>query len=106
LRCAPAPATAIVGVVITGPALDLTICLLARTSLVGILLFLLPPVGEFPPGWQVGLAFFGWIAWCYWRGLLGQDQLSLATVESIPSLWLSLKWTNLLVVASGIAARV
>lgn len=89
---------------VSGSALDLTICLLARSGLAGVLLFLVPPIGELPPRWQIGLAFLAWIGWCYWRGLFGRNRLLIATVESVPSLWLSLKWTNLLVFAAGIAA--
>ena len=88
---------------ISGPALDLAICLAARTGVVGAFLFVLPPTGELPLGWQVGLTFLGWIIWCYWRGLFGRERVSLATVEAIPSLWLSLKWTQLLVITAGLA---
>ena len=75
------------------PAIDYAIALLARSGLAGTVLFLLPPVGKLP-AWQIGAAFLFWVAWCYRRGALGRRNLTVAALESIPSLWLSLLWTQ------------
>jgi hypothetical protein len=80
---------------------DYAICLLARASLVGIVRFLLPPTGERPPYWQIGLAFLGLVAWCYQRGLLGRRAIFAAAIEAVPMLWLSLLWTQLFVNGSA-----
>ncbi len=87
----------------TNPALAFAICLLARSGLAGVVLFVLPPFAEHPPDWQIGLAFVAWIGWCYRRGLLGSQRLPVAAIESVPALWLSLKWTQLLVFATQVA---
>jgi len=73
--------------------------LLLTTSLAGLTLFILPPMGEMPPDWQIALAFLVWIAWCYRYGLVSRRRVGLAAVEALPSLWLSLGWAQLLVLA-------
>jgi hypothetical protein len=78
-------------------AVDHAIALLARTSIAGITLFLLPPTGETPPGWQIGAALPVWVAWSYWRGVLARRDLTAAIIEAIPSLWLSVMWAQLFV---------
>ena len=83
-------------------AVDFALSLLGRTSIAGMILFVLPPVGVFPYLWQAGLAFLVWVGRCYWRGLMGRGQLGLALVESALSLWLSLKWTTVFVIAGDI----
>jgi hypothetical protein len=81
--------------------LPLAGCLLARTGVAGVMLFMLPPIGEFPPPWQIEMAFLAWIAWCYSFGLFGRSRIFLAAAESAVSLWLSLKWTRLLILAAS-----
>jgi hypothetical protein len=78
-------------------SIDLAIRLLGRTGLGGVLLFIMPPIGEFPVAWQIQVAFLAAIAWCYWNGLFGRSRMWLATVEAAISLWMSLKWTRFLV---------
>ncbi|HEX3861333.1 MAG TPA: hypothetical protein VHY35_06525 [Stellaceae bacterium] len=86
-----------------GRTSNLAVCLLARSGLGGALLFMLPPFGEFPPSWQIQLAFAAWVGWCYWHGLLGRTRLPLVVIESAVSLWLSLKWARLFVLAGSLA---
>jgi len=52
---------------------------------------------------KVGIAFLAWIGWCYRSGLVGTEPLSVAAFELIPSLWLPLRWTQLLVLAARVA---
>jgi hypothetical protein len=84
-------------------AVSLTICLIARTGAAGIFLFMLPPFGEFPPGWQIQGAFLAGTVWCYWQGLFGRSRMLLASIEAAISLWMSLKWTRIFVLLSGMA---
>ncbi len=64
-----------------GFVVSFAVCLLARTGLGGGVLFLLPPFGEFPPAWQIQLAFAIWLGCCYWHGLFGSARLSLVAAE-------------------------
>jgi hypothetical protein len=67
------------------------------TSLVGLVLFAAPPFAKMPYDWEVFLAFFAWVAWCYRYGLLSRRRLGLAAAEAVPSVGLSVAWTWLLV---------
>ncbi|HVU44436.1 MAG TPA: hypothetical protein VHD86_25590, partial [Xanthobacteraceae bacterium] len=83
-------------------AVDFALSLLGRTSIAGMILFILPPAGAFPYPWQAGLAFLAWAGWHYWRGFMGRRLFGIALFESIVSLWMSLKWTAVFVAAGGI----
>jgi hypothetical protein len=85
-------------------AINLAICLIVRTGAGGLVLFIVPPFGEIPPAWQIQAAFLAAIAWCYWDGLFGRSRMLLASVEAGVSLWMSLKWTKILILLSNMAA--
>jgi hypothetical protein len=88
------------------PGIDRTLknawVLLRRSLIVGLLLFILPPTGELPYRWQAAMAFMALVAWCYLYGAFARRNIQIAALEAIPSLWLSLKCTELMILLMGL----
>ena len=90
------------------PRIDAVIrvtCVLLRRALgVGVLLFVLPPTGELPYRWQAALAFLLLVAWCYAYGAFARRNVQIAALEAVPTLFLSLKCTQLLILMVELTA--
>lgn len=91
-----------VGVPDTRYAFYCAVSLGARAILIGGIFFFLPPSGELPFRWQVVMAFPLITIWCYSRGVFGRQDLPRATLETIPLLWMSLKFTGVIITLAGL----
>jgi hypothetical protein len=78
-------------------ALRVTFVLLRRAAAVGFILFVLPPTGAFPYRWQAVVAFPILVSWCYAYGVFARRDVQMAALEAIPTLWLSLRCTEVMV---------
>jgi hypothetical protein len=83
-------------------ALEIAWILLRRSLIVGLLLFILPPTGELPYRWQAAMTFIALVVWCYFYGAFARRNIQIAALEAIPSLWLSLKCTELTILLIGL----
>jgi hypothetical protein len=82
-------------------ALHIAWVLWQRSVVVGLFLFILPPTGQLPYRWQAALVFALLVAWCYSDGTFARRNVQMATLEAIPTLWLSLKCTQIMVFLVG-----
>lgn len=78
-------------------ALQVALALLWRAIAVGFVFYILPPTGELPYRWQAAVAFPILTSWCYGYGVFARRDVQVAALEAIPTLWLSLKCTDLLI---------
>jgi hypothetical protein len=83
-------------------ALEIALVLLRRSLIVGLLLFILPPTSELPYRWQAAIAFMVLVAWCYIYGAFARRNIQIAALEAIPTLWLSLKCTEIMILLVGL----
>jgi hypothetical protein len=72
-----------------------------RSVVVGLFLFILPPTDQLPYRWQAAVVFALLVAWCYRHGTFARRNVQMATLEAIPTLWLSLKCTQIMVFLFG-----
>ena len=81
----------------TRRALRVASVLLRRAAAIGLILFVLPPTGELPYRWQAVVAFPILVGWCYSHGVFARRDVRMAALEAIPTLWLSLKCTEVMI---------
>jgi hypothetical protein len=82
-------------------ALHIAWALWQRSVVVGPFLFILPPTGQLPYRWQAAVVFAWLVAWCYSYGTFARRNVQIATLEAIPTLWLSLKRTQTMLLLVG-----